>query len=148
VQVEYFDETSWLSTAYLSLCQDGIRGWNQFAFMWIVFTLYSFFRSCEAGTIVYGKWCFDLHVQCCGSCMVSTEFSAYQYTCVIASTAAFRCLQARNQLRRRVFWERPKVFKPCPIFLNYVQHIFPGEAKKILGVASPPLVTGLGVSSK
>ena len=29
----------------------------------------------EAGTIVSGKWCFDLHVQCCGSCMVSTEFS-------------------------------------------------------------------------
>jgi len=23
---EYFDESSWLSTAYLSLCQDGIRG--------------------------------------------------------------------------------------------------------------------------
>jgi len=37
-QYEYFDETSWLSTAYLSLCQDGIRGLNHFAFMWIVFT--------------------------------------------------------------------------------------------------------------
>jgi len=31
----YFDETSWLSTAYLSLCQDRIRGWNHFAFIWI-----------------------------------------------------------------------------------------------------------------
>jgi len=30
--------------------------------------------SCEAGKIVYEKWYFDLHVQCCGSCMVSTEF--------------------------------------------------------------------------
>jgi len=27
------NETSWLVTAYLSLCQDGIRGWNHFAFM-------------------------------------------------------------------------------------------------------------------
>jgi len=33
------------------------------------------FRSCEAGTIVDRKWYFDLHEQCCGSCMVSTEFS-------------------------------------------------------------------------
>jgi len=24
---------------------------------------------------LYGKWCFNLHVQCCGSCMVSTKFS-------------------------------------------------------------------------
>jgi len=63
-----------LSTAYLSLCQDGIRGWKQFAVMWIVFTFWrKCFRSCEAGTIVYGKWCFDLYVQWCGSCMVSTE---------------------------------------------------------------------------
>jgi len=23
---------------FLSLCQDGIRGWNHFSFMWIVFT--------------------------------------------------------------------------------------------------------------
>jgi len=30
---EYFDETSWLSTAYMSLCQDGIRVWNHFPFM-------------------------------------------------------------------------------------------------------------------
>jgi len=33
------------------------------------------FRSCGAGTIVYWKWCSVLHVQCCGSCMVSTECS-------------------------------------------------------------------------
>jgi len=30
------------------------------------------FRSRGSGTIVYVKWCFDLHVECCGSCMVST----------------------------------------------------------------------------
>ena len=30
------------------------------------------FRSRGSGTIVYRKWCFDLHVECCGSCMVST----------------------------------------------------------------------------
>jgi len=33
---------------------------------------WSCFRSCGAGIIVYGKWCFVSHVQCCGSCMVST----------------------------------------------------------------------------
>ena len=33
---------------------------------------WSCFRSRGSGTIVYGKWCFDLHVECCGSCMVST----------------------------------------------------------------------------
>jgi len=36
----------------------------------------------EAGTIVYGKRYLDLHVQCCGSCMVCTGFSTQQYTCV------------------------------------------------------------------
>jgi len=41
-----------------------------------LFSLFcSYLHSCEAGTIVYGKWS-DLHVQCCGSCMVSTEYSA------------------------------------------------------------------------
>jgi len=31
-----------------------------------------------------------------------------------------------HQWGRGVFWEGPKFFKLCPIFLNYVQHIFPG----------------------
>jgi len=31
--VRIFDETSWLSTAYLTLCQDGIRGWNYYVFI-------------------------------------------------------------------------------------------------------------------
>jgi len=33
---------------------------------------WSCFRSCASGTVVYEKWCFDLHVKRCGSCMVST----------------------------------------------------------------------------
>jgi len=33
------------------------------------------FRSGGVGKIVYGKWCFVLRVQYCGSCMVSTEYS-------------------------------------------------------------------------
>ena len=33
---------------------------------------WSCFRSPGSCTIVYVKWCFDLHVECCGSCMVST----------------------------------------------------------------------------
>ena len=51
-------------------------------------------------------------------------------------------IQARNQFGtlggRRVFWEEPKFLKLCPIVLNYVQHIFPGEANIFLGWASPP----------
>jgi len=43
-----------------------------------------------------------------------------------------------HQEGRRVFREGPKFFEPCPIFLNYVQHIFPGWAKIFLGLASPP----------
>ena len=38
-----FNETSWLSTASLSLCPDGICGWKHFAFMWIVFTFVELF---------------------------------------------------------------------------------------------------------
>jgi len=38
----------------------------------------SCFRSCGVGTFVYRKWCFVLHVQCCGSCMVSSEYSTQQ----------------------------------------------------------------------
>ena len=45
------------------------------AFMWINALSWSCFRSCGSGTIVYGKWCFVLHVPCCGSCMVSIEYS-------------------------------------------------------------------------
>jgi len=52
---------------------------------------WSCFRSCVVRTIVYASG-FDLHVQCCGSCMVSTEYSTKQYTCVIVSTVPFRCL--------------------------------------------------------
>jgi len=36
---------------------------------------WSCFHSCGIGTTAYGKWCFVLHVQCYGSCMVSTEYS-------------------------------------------------------------------------
>jgi len=41
------------------------------------------------------------------------------------------------QVGRRVFWEGPKFFKLCPIFLNYVQHIFPRGAKKFRGLRHP-----------
>jgi len=58
-----FDETRWLSTAYMSLCQDAIRGCNDFAFTELFpFTLVR--HNCV--------WCFDLHVEGYGSCMVST----------------------------------------------------------------------------
>jgi len=41
----FWRNCSWLSTAYLSLCQYGIGGWkwNHFAFMWIVFTFVELF---------------------------------------------------------------------------------------------------------
>jgi len=56
----------------MCLCQDGIHGWNYFAFMWNVPLSWSCFRSFGSDTIVCGKWCFDLHVKRCGSWMVST----------------------------------------------------------------------------
>jgi len=34
-----------------------------------------------------------------------------------------------HQEGRRVFWERSKFFEICPIFWNYIQHIFPGGRK-------------------
>ena len=49
----------------------------------------------------------------------------------------------RHQEGRRYFWEGPKIFELCPIFSNYIQHIFPGRANNFLRGGSPPLVTGL-----
>ena len=52
-----------------------------------------------------------------------------------------------HQEGRRVFREGPEFFELCPIFLNYVQHIFPEGVKILLGGQRPPcdpLVTGLG----
>jgi len=50
-------------------------------------------------------------------------------------------LQARNQLGTpggaKSFPKGPH-FLTCPIFLNHVQQMFPGEAKNFLGTASPP----------
>jgi len=43
-----------------------------------------------------------------------------------------------HEAGRRLFWEGPKFFKLCPTVLNYVQHIFPGGAKKIFGGFRPP----------
>jgi len=43
-----------------------------------------------------------------------------------------------HQEGRRVFWEGPKFFELCPIFLNYVQHNFLGRAKNFLGGIGPP----------
>ena len=59
----------------------------------------------------------------------------------------FRSVECRpvtslgHQEGRRVFWG-PKIFELCPIFLNYIQHIFPGGKEKFWGDL-PPLVTGL-----
>jgi len=54
-----------------------------------------------------------------------------------------------HQEGRRVFREGPKFFQLCPIFLNYVQHIFPG-GNIFLGELRHPcasLVTGLVMAS-
>jgi len=48
-----------------------------------------------------------------------------------------------HQEGRRVFQEGPKFFELCPIFLNYVQHIFIGGEKIFLWGGFAPLVTGL-----
>jgi len=49
-----------------------------------------------------------------------------------------------HQEGRRVFREGPKFFEQCPIFLNYVQHIFQGGEKFLGGLRLPcsPLVQG------
>jgi len=53
------------------------------------------------------------------------------------SVRPIRAKQARNQLGTpggaENSWEGPKFFRLCPIFLNYVQHIFPGKTKKCRG---------------
>jgi len=48
-----------------------------------------------------------------------------------------------QQEGRRVFQEGPNFFELCPIFLNYVQHIFTGGEKNFLGGGFAYLVTGL-----
>ena len=50
-----------------------------------------------------------------------------------------------HQKGRRVFREGPKVFELCPIFLNYVQHIFPEGEKFSRGGFGPP---GYGLDYK
>jgi len=50
--------------------------------------------------------------------------------------------QAHNQLGTsgggRVFREGPKIFELCPIFLHYIQHIFPEVGEKFSRGALPP----------
>ena len=43
-----------------------------------------------------------------------------------------------HQVGRRILWEGPKLFKLCPIVLNYVQHIFPSGDGKNWGALPPP----------
>ena len=38
----------------------------------------------------------------------------------------------------KFFREGPKFLEQCQIFLNYVQHIFPGEAKNLKGDFATP----------
>jgi len=38
-----------------------------------------------------------------------------------------------HQGGRRVFWEESRIFKLCPIILNFVQHIFQGSQKFFSG---------------
>jgi len=43
-----------------------------------------------------------------------------------------------HQEGRRVFREGPKFFELCPLFSNYIQHVFPGGTKNFLGGLRPP----------
>ena len=39
----------------------------------------------------------------------------------------------------KIFPREVQIFEQCPIFINYVQHIFPGGgAKNFVGVLAPP----------
>jgi len=55
--------------------------------------------------------------------------------------------QARNQLGTpggaKSFLRGAQIFEVCPILLNYVQHIFPGDDTNFLQGANSSLVTGL-----
>ena len=57
-----------------------------------------------------------------------------------------RPVTSLGQEGRRVFWEGSKSFELCPIVLNHVQDIFPGERKifyVVFATSAPHLVTGL-----
>jgi len=71
----------------------------------------SCFRSSGSDTIAYGKWCFELHVECCGSCVVST-----------ISVAAGKFLGVRRILPE--FSQTcPKSFgRPCLQFFSLKDH--------------------------
>jgi len=56
----------------LSLCQVWILGWNHFVFMWIVCTFMELFSFTLVRLNCVWKLCFDSHMDCCGSCMLST----------------------------------------------------------------------------
>ena len=66
--------------------------------------------------------------------------------CLVFTHASFRHVTSLgHQGVRGIFWEGSKNFEPCPIVLNFVQHVFPGEVKNLPRGASPPatLVTVL-----
>jgi len=46
-----------------------------------------------------------------------------------------------HQEGRRVFWEGTKFLELCPVVLNYVQHILPGEGKIF---SNPPATADYG----
>ena len=94
-----------------------------FLFFCLLYTAY----ACTYG-------CMNSIVGTCQT-MVQRE-SFFAITCETVGTRSVTSLG--HQEGRRVFWERPKFFELCPIFSNYIQHIFPGGAKNFLGGASPP----------
>jgi len=76
-----------------------------------------------------------------GSVVISMKLYRSAQTKSISKSVTIRHVaNLRHQVWQRVFWEGPKFFKLYPIVLNYVQHTFPGEAKKTLG--SPQLRPG------
>jgi len=65
--------------------------------------------------------------------------NALFWQCFFFTHASFRHVtNLGHQGVRRVFWEKPKIFELCPIVLNFVLHVFPGETKNIPTGASPP----------
>jgi len=69
---------------------------------------------------------------------IGSKNALFWLQCFFFTHASFRHVTSLgHQGVRRVFREGPKFFELCSMVLNFVQHIFPGEAKIFQG-PSPP----------
>ena len=79
----------------------------------------------------------------CNTCLYVSNLQIYKKNKEISKTPTFSghntspVTSLGHQEGRTVFWKRPKFFELCPIFSNYIQHIFPGRVKNFLRGEKP-----------